>query len=262
MVVAMDSLMCTDTLEVYVDEAAALQLFAFASDVDCNGDDTGSILVTSEGGTGVITFELGEESNIDGNFTGLDAGPYTVFATDANGCVANISAEVEEPDAIVITVDSQVDPNDAPNGEISVSVSGGTGDYSYNWEGPGGPYDTEDIDGLTDGTYTLTVTDDNGCEEDEVVTLTTVGLTEVVGDLGIAFMPNPTSGQLTLELNQFVEGAILEVFDGAGRRVFRQEGMTIAGQLQMDFGSLSDGVYQVRLTAGNSHATQRLVVRH
>ncbi len=262
MVVAMDSLMCTDTLEVYVDEAAALQLFAFASDVDCNGDDTGSILVTSEGGTGVITFELGEESNIDGNFTGLDAGPYTVFATDANGCVANISAEVEEPDAIVITVDSQVDPNDAPNGEISVSVSGGTGDYSYNWEGPGGPYDTEDIDGLADGTYTLTVTDDNGCEEDEVVTLTTVGLTEVVGDLGIAFMPNPTSGQLTLELNQFVEGAILEVFDGAGRRVFRQEGMTIAGQLQMDFGSLSDGVYQVRLTAGNSHATQRLVVRH
>ena len=38
--------------------------------------------------------------------------------------------------------------------------------------------------------------------------------------------------------------------------------MTIAGQLQLDFGSLSDGVYQVRLTAGDSHAVQRLVVRH
>ena len=261
-IIAMDSLMCTDTLEVNVNEAAALQLFAFASDVDCNGDNNGSILVTSEGGTGVITYELGTDSNIDGNFTGLDAGPYTVFATDANGCESDISSEVEEPDAIVITVDSQVDPDNAPNGEISVSVAGGTGDFDFNWEGPNGPYDTEDIAGLTDGTYSLTVTDDNGCEETEVVTLTTVGITEVTGDLGMAFMPNPTNGQLTLELNRFVEAAILEVFDGAGRRVFRQEGMTIAGQLQMDFGALSDGVYQVRLTAGQDHATQRLVVRH
>ena len=65
-----------------------------------------------------------------------------------------------------------------------------------------------------------------------------------------------------MELNQFVESAILEVFDGAGRRVFRQEGMTIAGQLQLDFGNLTDGVYQVRLTANGNHATQRLVVRH
>ena len=169
--------------------------------------------------------------------TGLDAGPYTVFATDANGCETDISAEVEEPDAIVITVDEQIDPNDAPNGEISVSVAGGTGDYTYGWEGPGGPYDTEDIAGLTDGTYSLTVTDENGCEETEVVTLTTVGITEVTGALGIAFMPNPTSGLLTMELNQFVESAILEVFDGAGRRVFRQEGMSIAGQLQLDFGN-------------------------
>ena len=261
-VVAMDSLMCTDTLEINVNEPPAIQLFAFAEDVDCFGDDNGSILVTSEGGTGVITYDLGGDSNIDGNFQGLDAGPYTVVATDANGCEADIEAEVEEPDAIVITVDDQVDPDNAPNGEISVSVEGGTGDYTYGWEGPGGPYETEDIAGLTDGTYSLTVTDENGCEEIEVVTLTTVGLTEVEGALGIAFMPNPTSGWLTLELNQFVEGAILEVFDGAGRRVFRQEGMTIAGQLQLDFGSLSDGVYQVRLTAGDSHAVQRLVVRH
>ena len=65
-----------------------------------------------------------------------------------------------------------------------------------------------------------------------------------------------------MELNQLVENAIIEVFDGAGRRVFRQEGMTISGQLQMDFGSLSDGVYQVRLNSGDAQATQRLMVRH
>lgn len=261
-VIAMDSLMCTDTLEVLVNEPEAIMLFAFANDANCNGDSNGSIVATSEGGTGVITYEIGADSNVDGNFEGLDAGPYTVFATDANGCEADINATVEEPDAIVITVDETVDPDGAPNGQISVSVEGGTGDVGYAWEGPAGNYDTEDIAGLSDGTYSLTVTDENGCEETEVVILTTIGLTEVVGDLGIALMPNPTDGQLVMEMNKLVQDAIIEVFDGAGRRVFRQEGMTLSGKVQMDFSNLADGVYQVRLTAGQSSAIQQLMIRH
>ena len=59
-----------------------------------------------------------------------------------------------------------------------------------------------------------------------------------------------------------VEDAIIEVFDGAGRRVFRQEGMTLSGQVQMDFSALADGVYQVRLTAGQASAIQQLMIRH
>ena len=162
----------------------------------------------------------------------------------------------------MITVDETVDPDGAPNGQISVSVEGGTGDVGYAWEGPAGNYDTEDIAGLSDGTYSLTVTDENGCEETEVVILTTIGLTEVVGDLGIALMPNPTDGQLVMEMNKLVQDAIIEVFDGAGRRVFRQEGMTLSGKVQMDFSNLADGVYQVRLTAGQSSAIQQLMIRH
>ena len=106
------------------------------------------------------------------------------------------------------------------------------------------------------------MTDENDCEAIEVIEITTVGLTEVIGELGITLMPNPTNGQLILELNQLVEDAIIEVFDGAGRRVFRQEGMTLSGQVQMDFSALADGVYQVRLTAGQASAIQQLMIRH
>jgi len=141
-------------------------------------------------------------------------------------------------------------------------VSGGTGDLSTNWDGPGGPYTDEDIDGLADGTYTLTVTDENGCTAEEVVTLTDVGLAEVVGDLVINFMPNPTNGQMVMELGQPVNDAILEVFDGAGRRVFRQEALSIGSRLPLDLGNLADGVYQIRLTVDQSSATQRVIVRH
>ena len=163
----------------------------------------------------------------------------------------------------MITVVDAVDPDNAPNGSIDVQVTGGTPDYDFEWEGPdGAEYDSEDLNGLTDGAYTLTVTDGNDCEATEVVTLTTVGLTEVVGDLGMTLMPNPTNGQLILELTRLVEKAVIEVFDGAGRRVFRQEGMTLSGQVQMDFSALSDGVYQIRLTAGQASAVQQLMVRH
>lgn len=263
-VIAMDSLMCTDTLEVNVNEPAAIQLFAFANDANCNGDDNGSIVVTSEGGTGVITYDLGGVTNVDGNFEDLDAGPYTVFATDANGCEADIAATVEEPDAIVITVDGTENPDNAPNGSIDVSVTGGTGDLTYAWVGPNeAAYDTEDLAGLEEaGTYTLTVTDENGCEESEVVTLTDVSITEAGGALGISLMPNPSNGQVILELNRLVDGAIVEVFDGAGRRVFRQEGMTLSGKVQMDFSALSDGVYQVRLTADQVSVIEQLMIRH
>ena len=258
----MDSLMCADTLEVSVNEPSPITVLAFATDPNCNGGDDGSVLVTAEGGTGVLTYELGGDSNADGNFEGLDAGPYTAFVTDANGCQVSVDAEVADPAAIVITVDGAIDPDGAPNGEINVSVEGGTGDLSFSWDGPDGPYDTEDIAGLTDGTYTLTVTDENGCTESETVTLTDVGLFEVMGDLTVSFMPNPTNGQVVMELGQPVNDAILEVFDAAGRRVFRQEAMSIGERLPLDFGGLSDGVYQVRITVDASMATQRIVVRH
>ena len=75
-------------------------------------------------------------------------------------------------------------------------------------------------------------------------------------------MPNPSNGQVILELNRLVDGAIVEVFDGAGRRVFRQEGMTLSGKVQMDFSALSDGVYQVRLTADQASVIEQLMIRH
>ena len=260
---AMDTLMCLDTVEVFLNEPDPLVLQAFTNDVSCNGAADGVVVASAQGGTGDVLFELGGESNADGDFQGLDAGPYTVFATDDNGCEADFSVEVEEPDAIVIEADEVTDPDGAPNGSISISVEGGTPEYTFAWTGPdNAQYDSEDINGLTDGTYTVTVTDENECEATETFVLTTVGLTVVSGDLGIALMPNPTDGQLTLELNQLVDGAIIEVFDGAGRRVFRQEGMTLSGKVQMDFSALSDGVYQVRLTAGTSSAMQQLMIRH
>ncbi len=65
--------------------------------------------------------------------------------------------------------------NGANNGSIDVTVTGGAGNYSYSWSSG---QETEDVSELTAGTYTLTVTDDNGCQQDISVEIKLILITQ------------------------------------------------------------------------------------
>ena len=56
---------------------------------------------------------------------------------------------------------NQIFSSSSGRGSIDLTVNGGTAPYTYSWTGPGGPYTTEDLTGLADGTYCVTVTDLN-----------------------------------------------------------------------------------------------------
>src|SRR5690606_13673701 len=71
-----------------------------------------------------------------------------------------------EPPAITVVVDAVTDAScsTAADGAISVTVTGGTPGLALSWSGPGGfASNAEDLSGLLPGTYSLTVTDQNGC---------------------------------------------------------------------------------------------------
>nr|MDA3909900.1 gliding motility-associated C-terminal domain-containing protein [Bacteroidales bacterium] len=103
-----------------------------------------------------------------GLFTGLTAGIYTLEVTDANGCTDNMTIDIIEPASLVISeilashVD--VDCNGNANGELEVSATDGTAPYSYTLDG-GVPQASGLFTGLAAGTYTLEVTDANGCTD-------------------------------------------------------------------------------------------------
>ncbi|MCP4323077.1 MAG: hypothetical protein GY787_14770, partial [Alteromonadales bacterium] len=147
-------------------------------DVTCNGDGDGSITLSNiTGGSGSYTFiwtnlttSVTTDTGNISSISGLIPANYEVKIEDDNGCYLEETYTITQPDVLTITTDSIVLTDcDGENGEIYVSVSGGTQPYKYVWTttyGTGLEASDEYQTGLTPGTYYLTVTDDNDCKVD------------------------------------------------------------------------------------------------
>ncbi|MBI1287931.1 MAG: HYR domain-containing protein, partial [Flavobacteriales bacterium] len=132
-----------------------------SEDALCNGDANGSVEVSVSGGTAPYSYAW-NNGNQNAAQTGLTAGTYVVTVTDANGCTANCNSVVAQPNpltAVVIVQDETL--VNGCNGWATANPSGGTPPYSYNWSDG---QTTQTASNLCAGTYTVTITDANGCE--------------------------------------------------------------------------------------------------
>ena len=167
-----DMVGATSTASVIITQPPALVLTNTQINILCNGASTGSIDLTVAGGTPGYTYDWSNDGsetpdNDPQDLTGLSAGTYTVTVTDLNGCTATRSATISQPMALSLsTTATNVTCAGGNNGAIDLTVTGGTPIYTYDWsnDGPETPdNDPQDLAGLTEGTYTVTVTDANGC---------------------------------------------------------------------------------------------------
>ena len=158
-----DNILCTATRVYTITQpAAVVSGTTVVTNVSCFGGTNGAINLTPTGGTGPYTFNWGGGITTEDR-TGLAAGTYSVIITDANGCTGTVSGiTVTQPAAAVsgTTVVTNVACNAGTNGAINLTPTGGTGPYTFNW---GGGITTEDRTGLAAGTYSVIITDVNGC---------------------------------------------------------------------------------------------------
>ncbi|MAX82426.1 MAG: hypothetical protein CL843_19890, partial [Crocinitomicaceae bacterium] len=161
----------TDTASVMIIEPTVMVAASQVdSNVTCNGLSDGGATASATGGTSPYTYAW-SNSATTASVTGVMAGTYTVTVTDANGCTSTSSSTVTEPAALVAAsqVDSNVTCNGLLNGGATASALGGTTPYVYAWSNSA---TTASITGVTAGTYTVTVTDANGCASTSSSTVT------------------------------------------------------------------------------------------
>jgi hypothetical protein len=166
---------CKTTNATILTEPTAVAIAKTSTQPSCNatsGTLNGTINITLSGGTDAFTY-LWNNAATSQNRTGLGAGTYTVTVSDANGCKATNATVLTEPTAMAIAKTS-TNPtcnaiNATLNGTINVTPSGGTGAYTYYWNGG---VTTQNRSGLGGGTYIVTVTDANGCKAINSTTIT------------------------------------------------------------------------------------------
>ncbi|MDX2135321.1 MAG: SdrD B-like domain-containing protein, partial [Saprospiraceae bacterium] len=148
-----------------------LDIAADVNQISCFGANDGAIALTVNTGTAPFNYDWADiaGTNNSKNRSNLSPNTYTVTVTDANGCTGVLSRTITQPaDLTATAMVTDVTCVGLSNGAINLTPSGGTQPYTYDWnnDGPENPDDDgADLVNIPTGTYTVTITDANGCTE-------------------------------------------------------------------------------------------------
>lgn len=157
-----------DTENILV-ETAVINSTAL-TDVSCNGVCDGQIVINATGAT-QFSITGGAPFQASNTFSNLCTGNYTVVVQSATaGCQATSNVTIQTPTPLTLPT-SFVDETcfGSCDGQAIVAPQGGTSPYSYSWSN--GAPNSPTNNNLCAGNYTVTVTDDNGCTNNAVITI-------------------------------------------------------------------------------------------
>lgn len=179
------------------------------TDVQCNGDLTGTVNIQVTGGTSPFSYQWMPNVSSTNSAANLAAGTYTVTVTGTSGCPATSTVVVAQPAAVALQNQNVIQAVcGGATGAINVTAGGGTAPYAYQWSN--GAL-TQSITNVYAGVYTLTVTDANSCTMSQTFNVTAQNtLNAVVGTIqnvscfgsnngSLAINPSGGSGSYTYQ---------------------------------------------------------------
>lgn len=254
-----NSCSATSTVTISQPAAALSANITSSANVSCNGGSDATATVTAGGGTSGYTYSWSPSGGTLTVASGLTANTYTVTVTDANSCTQTATVTLTEPTALncsafIVTPPTTATSND---GSMSVNTTGGTLNYTYSWSPSGGSAVT--ATGLSAGpTYTVTVTDANGCICTSTATFGNVGIDEN-DEITLTIYPNPGDEYLQIQItgNFEVNDSYATIFDMAGKQLFVTQ---INNPVQtIDMNKFASGIYLVNIYSNNKIYTKKWV---
>lgn len=230
---------CTATQTVLITQAPPVSANTLVTNVTCNGGNNGSITVNVTVGVSPFTYQWDASagSQTTQTATGLSMGTYSVTVTDADGCTGIFSATVNQPSVLTSTITpTSVVCNGGSNGSAALSVSGGTPAYTFSWSTGAS---TQNISNLLSATYTVTITDNNGCIKIDSVFINQPPVL------------NPTITKIDVTCNGLCNGTATANVTG-GTPPYVYQWLTSPNQFTSTATGLCPGVYNLIITDNNN----------
>jgi hypothetical protein len=155
MLTVVDGAGCVVTEESEITQPEELQATFDVTNSSCGNND-GEITVNVSGGTGTYTYTWSNGAPDNATISNIPAANYTVVVEDENACTASFTTGFSDSGSPIAMVDSTVSATCGELGSLYISVTGGSGSYTYEWNNG---EDTEDLEEFDPGEYWLTVTD-------------------------------------------------------------------------------------------------------
>jgi len=246
-VTAFDAGVCFNNKAITINEPDSITINLTPSAASCFQGSDGGIISNVSGGTAGYTYSW-NNSETTADLSSVGAGDYTLDVTDANSCLNSKSTTIGQPEVLVLILPATINASsDTSNdGSATVSPSGGTTPYSYNWSNGA---ITDEATSLSAGDYTITVTDANDCQASGTVTVladSTISILEWDISEDLIVYPNPTSYILNVHFNNtMLKDATLSLYNMTGEIVLKQEVDKI--EMQLDLSNFTKGIYLLRI---------------
>lgn len=232
---------CMQTASILLEPPTDMEVSLTSTETRCGVPENGTVSLNVTGGITPYTIAWGHDATETGTeLTELSAGIYEVTVTDGEGCSLIRSAEVMEAEGVALTANTvSVSCTGGADGEVSVSATGGEGQYSYAWSAPGAG-NTAQLTGLSAGTYTVTVTDEFGCSTSSEILLEELPPLTIDKDFSPALCAGNNTGFIDLKVT-------------GGAMPYQFSWNTGAGS--EDLSNLTAGSYAVTVTDVNGCTT-------